>query len=180
MSRVITGYHTVEDRDNADQVESNGPFICVRNDAWLGTGYYFWDTRQHWAHDWGNKCYVSKQKGYIVCEAQIRLDERIFDLFGDVMHQEEFAAVFDELDKQFPPGKDLFVRHVINYLKKIGAFPYDGIRAADEPKDVLSVEFGGRRNEKMFVGQRVQICLINKNNIVLPTFRIIFPEKYVM
>ena len=39
-----TIYQTLENRDNADEVERDGPFLCNRKNAWLGTGYYFGDT----------------------------------------------------------------------------------------------------------------------------------------
>ena len=42
---MLTGYHTVEDRDNPDEIEADGPFKCTRGDAWLGPGYYFWDSK---------------------------------------------------------------------------------------------------------------------------------------
>lgn len=31
-----TLYQTVEDRNNPLEIESEGPFLCVRNNAWLG------------------------------------------------------------------------------------------------------------------------------------------------
>ena len=55
MNRII--YQTVEDRGNPDYVEQHGPFICTNKNAWLGEGYYFWDTIIELAHWWGNLCY---------------------------------------------------------------------------------------------------------------------------
>lgn len=42
MDRIL--YQTVEDRNNPDDVEQHGPFLCTNKMAWLGHGYYFWDT----------------------------------------------------------------------------------------------------------------------------------------
>ena len=42
-------FQTLEDRNNPDEVESQGPFICTNN-PWLGKGYYFWDTFLDLAH----------------------------------------------------------------------------------------------------------------------------------
>ncbi len=50
-------YQTVSDRDNADYIEDNAPFRCERKDAWLGEGYYFWDTLIKNAHWWGEIAY---------------------------------------------------------------------------------------------------------------------------
>lgn len=52
-----TLYQTVEDRNNPSEIETEGPFLCVRNNAWLGRGYYFWDTFVELAHWWGNTIY---------------------------------------------------------------------------------------------------------------------------
>ena len=48
-------YQTVDDRRNIKYVLENAPFKCTRNDAWLGEGYYFWDTFINFAHWWGEK-----------------------------------------------------------------------------------------------------------------------------
>ena len=55
-------YQTLEDRSNIDYVEENGPFICRRNSAWLGIGYYYWDTFVDNAHLWGEKIYKKNNK----------------------------------------------------------------------------------------------------------------------
>ena len=49
-------FQTLEDRNNPDEVESQGPFICTNN-PWLGKGYYFWDTFLDLAHWWGTKAF---------------------------------------------------------------------------------------------------------------------------
>ena len=41
---TIIGYHTLEDRGNPKEILESGPKQCFRADAWLGHGYYFWDT----------------------------------------------------------------------------------------------------------------------------------------
>ena len=50
MNRII--YQTVEDRGNPDYVEQHGPFICTNKNAWLGEGYYFWDTNRVFTTDY--------------------------------------------------------------------------------------------------------------------------------
>lgn len=86
MNRII--YQTVEDRGNPDYVEQHGPFICTNKNAWLGEGYYFWDTIIELAHWWGNLCY--KDSGYIIsqsaCDDKL---EKVFDLVGRPEHLTE-------------------------------------------------------------------------------------------
>ena len=34
-------YQTLENRNNPDKIEEQGPFLCSHKNAWLGKGYYF-------------------------------------------------------------------------------------------------------------------------------------------
>ena len=52
-----TAYQTLEDRDNPDEIETNGSYRCRSSNAWLGIGYYFWDSNAQWANEWGEKSY---------------------------------------------------------------------------------------------------------------------------
>ena len=57
---IVTGYQTLEDRDNIDHVETVGPFPCSRGDAWLSNGCYLWDTNMKWAIEWGQNSFGKK------------------------------------------------------------------------------------------------------------------------
>lgn len=179
MSRVIIGYHTVEDRDNADEVEANGPFMCVRSNAWLGDGYYFWDSDLDLAHEWGRFGYEVRRKKYLICQGEIQHDDCIFDLVGWIPHQKAFLTVMDLLLEQLPAGSEPRMVDVLDFLRSNDVFPYNAIRAADKHSQSREVKFGGKRGEYAVLNQRTQICLINKKNLVLASFRIIFPTKYV-
>ena len=50
-----TLFQAIKDLDNPDEIEQNGPFKCRREDAWLGEGYYFWDSFVELAHWWGRE-----------------------------------------------------------------------------------------------------------------------------
>lgn len=74
-------YQTLEDKSNVDYVEENGPFICERRDAWLGRGYYYWDTFVDNAHLWGKKIYNSNNKDYMICLSKVEFsNENVYDL----------------------------------------------------------------------------------------------------
>lgn len=174
---LTKGYHTLEDRGNADEIEEWGPKLCNKQNAWLGEGYYFWDSNIYWAHDWGKK----GKRGYMIFEGDITIDENTYDLVGKIAHKLEFAAIIQELESTgyFKPGQ-LKVPNVIEYIKKYTDFPYNSIRAADYPgKTLREINFGGKWGEFMYLNERVQICLINKNNLNLQTFKVIYPDIYV-
>jgi len=71
MTRKI--YQTLEDRNNPDVVENQGPFLCNRKDVWLGIGYYFWDSFIENAHWWGKE--GARYKNYFICESSFELNE---------------------------------------------------------------------------------------------------------
>ncbi len=179
MSRVIIGYHTLEDRDNADEVEANGPFMCTRENAWLGDGYYFWDSDPDLAHEWGRVGYQLRRKQYMICQGEILNDDFLFDLVGWIPHQKTFLAMMDLLQDHLPAGAEPKMVDVLDFLRSNDAFPYNAIRAADIHSQSREVKFGGKRGEYAILNQRTQICLLNKKNLILPSFRIIFPTKYV-
>lgn len=167
-----TGYHTLQDRGNPREIELEGPRYCYRNDAWLGRGYYFWDTDITWAHRWKK----SDNKGYMICEAQLLIDENTFDLLGNVAHQkrlQECAAILSAHAE-----KDVSVYEVVEYLKKHLDFPYNSIRAFDDPNPVR-INYDNKRTEQLTLNKRVQICLIDKTNLILNSFKVIFPERYL-
>ena len=174
---LTKGYHTLEDRGNAAEIEEWGPKLCNRSNAWLGEGYYFWDGDIYWAHDWGKK----GKKDYMIFEADITIDDNTYDLVGKIAHKLEFAAIIRELESTgfLNPGQTVTVPKVIEYIKKNIGFPYNSIRAADYPGRSLQVSFGGKYKEFMYLRERVQICLVNKNNLNLHSFKVIYPDIYV-
>ncbi|MCC6279564.1 MAG: hypothetical protein IT262_03125 [Saprospiraceae bacterium] len=179
---MLTGYHTVEDRNNPDVILLEGPFRCEREDAWLGHGYYFWDTRIELAHFWGELNF--NRRGHVICRGIINDDPGIlWDLDGRIAHQEEFIAAIDMMIDAgiISRDEDATVNEIITFLKKRDILTYKAIRAADEDNDTYFIRFKPRKapkQAKMRLRQRVQICLIEKNNLTLQEFLIIFPEKY--
>jgi len=180
---MITAYHTVEDRENPDQIKLEGPFRCEREDAWLGYGYYFWDTHEPWAHDWGKSAY--RKKGYVVCRAMVTNNENVmWDLYGNVGHNQEFIAAFETLltSGKYNSEEDILTSDVIDFLKVKGLFNYLAVRVGDmyNQMKTIALKHPDARGREAFmnVGERVQICLYEKNELTLRDFSIIFPEIY--
>lgn len=175
---LTIGYHTLEDRDNVDHIENTGPIKCETSAAWLGYGYYFWDANDEWAHKFGKSRYPDN---YMIFEADIAINTETYDLFGNVRHKLEFREAWEILKEsgEFPPNEVTHVADVIEYLKKIDNFPYNSVRAADNPDRQNIIYFGGQRGEFMFLNERVQICLVIKKNLSLPSFRVVHPAHYL-
>jgi len=124
---VVEAFQTVEDRDNPDEVEAIGPFICRRANAWLGEGYYFWDTNIDWAHEWGQRGYLNN---YIICQAQVTIDENCFDLVGNLRHQRELLEIIKVFKESgLLTGKgNIYLGQLIQLMKNQGIFGYTCIR----------------------------------------------------
>lgn len=172
---LTIGYHTLQNRDNVDEIENSGPIKCTTKAAWLGHGYYFWDYNIHWAHNFGRSRYGSS---YMIFEAEIALNQETYDLYGNVRHKMEFKELWEELKENgyFEVGEEITVPKLIEYLKRYIGFSYTSIRAADTPDRESVISFGGKRGEYLILNERVQICLITKKNLSLQSFRVIYPD----
>jgi hypothetical protein len=180
---MITGYHTVEDRNNPEVIETSGPFKCTRSDAWLGPGYYFWDHRIDLAHFWGQMNF--KKRGYVICKGMINdAHDVLWDIDGRTEHQEEFIEAWDMMLSAgfIKDHSHVIVSEVIAFFLERGLLSYQAIRAADEDKDTIFMAFKPKSASKpaqMRIRQRVQICLIEKNDVTLHGFKIVYPEDYL-
>lgn len=175
---IVAGYHTLEDKDNYDQIELEGPFDCTHKGAWLGRGSYFWDTNIDWAHEWGDIGYKRRGKDYVIANTQIDLSNRCFDLFGSVASQQELLECIDVMieSKKITDAKSAVIPNLIQFMKNQNIFPYHLIRAADMHRNIFRLKFRGDRSEYMVINQRVQICVINRKDVILQPLKVIFPE----
>lgn len=175
--------HTVADLDNVDYVESNAPFICRDRNAWLGIGYYFWDTFIELAHWWGRSHY--KGNGYMICKTSCYLsDDEILDLVGNMSQLQDFKEYVSILRQQYP-RTDWKVGGVIEHMKKINAFNYKAIRVNGESsakRDTsitnMRMTFSPQNNiAYLDMCPQIQVCVIDRRILNLPV-QVIFPECY--
>lgn len=173
-------YQTLEDRSNVDYVEENGPFICKRKDAWLGIGYYYWDTFIDNAHLWGNKIYENHYKDYIICLSKVDFNhENIYDLENpNTLH--EFKILEKVLSETYP-DKNITVAVVLEQLKQSQEFTYKAIRARavddmNSPKQ--KIPFRINHTAYLDTCPHIQVCILNKAFIGKDNFKVIFPPEY--
>lgn len=183
---LTIAYQTLEDRGNPEHVEEFGPFLCQRSDAWLGYGYYFWDTHIELAHWWGRNSYL---QGYMICKCRCNIDHTCWDLVGNGEHRLELHDICDELLRIGVTTKErILLPRVIEYLKKKGIFEYEAIRAAGinvnsipyrDAKVVHRLKFVPGNQAFVDLYPPVQICLLKKTALSLCKFKVIFPEEYI-
>lgn len=173
---IVKAYQTLEDKDNISYVEDNAPFKCTRKDAWLGHGYYLWDSEIEWAHQWGKASYKRKRLNYIIAEIGVNIDNTCFDIFGSVNCQKEFKDVIDIFKKNDKTKdlKDLIVPNIITYMKNLGIFNYNSIRAGDM-NNTFKIHFKKQR-EYTVINQRVQICVLNLKDVIILPVTVVYPK----
>lgn len=180
---MSTLYQTLEDCDNVDYVEANGPFPGNVRDTWLGKGYYFWDTFINSAHFWGRISYLCAGKEYIIAQSNVLLPaEKVLNLL-EPTDLVKFAAWRDEYRRTFPKSK-ITIERVLTHAENImgSKFPYIAVRA--EFRDCINIRDYQDRispNGKAYLDLKppIQVCIKDKNIIGKDNFKVIYPESYI-
>ena len=108
-----TLFQAIKDLDNPDEIEQNGPFKCRRKDAWLGEGYYFWDSFVELAQWWGRE---SLGNDYVICRSYCAASlPDTDDLYDNPEHIVSFRALSEALSKEYP-NKFISVTFVLEML----------------------------------------------------------------
>lgn len=176
-----TLYQTLEDKDNPDFVEEHGPFLCKAKGAWLGEGYYFWESFLKYAMWWGETKY--KSKGFFICESKVDFNRiKVLDLL-DTDTIKDFINI----------GKDWYaemheyptVPQVIEYMREDKSFNYQAIRARVENATNESflpghkMYFNPGYSAYLELLPQIQVCVLDKHIIGEDNFHIVYPPMYV-
>lgn len=180
---MSTLYQTLEDCNNVDYVEANGPFPGNVRERWLGAGYYYWDTFINSAHFWGRVSYVHAGKGYIIAQSEVSLpSDKVLNLL-EPTDLEKFAAWRDVYAKTFP-NRVVTVERVLTHAENVMGpdFPYVAIKA--EFKNCINIRDYQDRispNGKAYLDLKppVQVCIKDKSIIGKDNFKVIYPECYM-
>ena len=164
MVRIM--YHTQE----RHHIRLTAPIICNRDDAWLGTGYYFW----WYAIDavlWGKNS--KKTTGwYEVYQAEISLD-KVLNTSFNLEHYEVWQDVITEvaITINTQTGHRSTIQQLNDYINKFGGWQkfagVDGILMDDTTgKDERSLI------EKLPHLRRIQLVAYNESIITKFAFHL--------
>lgn len=180
-------YQTLEDRGNYDEVDREAPYPCLEPSAWLGSGYYFWDTFIENAHWWGEKGYSGN---YIICQAEYDFDDNTcFDLVGNTDHIKDFIDIWDEMKRSGYFGCEIVVADVVDFLKKhVQEFNYRAVRASStdtrshNDRHSLTIKYRKDNRYKVYkqrldLRPLIQICIFSKGSPNLKKINIVYPEN---
>lgn len=186
--RATDIYQTLEDRQNYGEVKKHGPFFCsAKNpdgslkkgtkEPWLGSGYYFWDTRIDDAHWWGRNVYASQ--GYIICHTTYdQHSPYLYDLVSNVDQFDEFVKCAKLITEQ-QKIKRVSFPVVLDYLKKkVQGFNFKAIRVWPHPNthQKTIVSFPGN---KLFLKRvdKIQICFFDTTLLTNP-YKIVYKNTF--
>ena len=185
--KVKTLYQTLEDRGNPDEIEENAPFPCRSQNAWLGKGYYFWDTFIENAHWWGE---VRYKDSYVICQALCDFDTNTcYDLVGDTDHMLDFSESIEFLRRHKLVKKDTTVTRILELIRtKLTGFNYEAIRVyginsisdiKDEYKKYRhTLFFELSKRQYLDYKPAIQICIFKQNGLNLRELKIEYPDEY--
>lgn len=179
---MSTLFQTLEDRDNVDYVEANGPFPGNIKDRWLGNGYYYWDSFIDLAHFWGRVSYLNHGRNYIIAESKVNLSvDNTLNLL-DIYDLTMFKTWTEEFRKTFPNTR-VTVEKIITHAENImgDKFPYSAIRAVFN--DCINLpQFQNRiptaNKSYLDLLPPIQICIRSKSLIGKNNFKVIYPPHY--
>lgn len=173
--RTVKLHQTLEDRGNPDQIESQGPFVCKRSDAWLGHGAYFWEDDLPQATRWGEQY----PNGYVICESEYDADNKNYLDLTTKEHYESMKKCQAMLEKK-TKGDKVFLAQIIEFLKNANKFPYKAIRYAFRKVDTNPIMVSERYQAVLSSPvESTQVCVVKDDFLLNGKYKIIFPPDYV-
>jgi hypothetical protein len=151
-------FQSIEDRG----VVAVAPILCDADDAWLGTGCYFWDSEIKDAHWWGQ---VHYHDYYVIYQSEYDYDSREYlDLLGNTDHRKyffEFAnALIKKRQKKYRVGEAI---ELLKQLDRTFLKHYKAVRALPETErtNVFQVYFDDKEDFYLPNRTRIQMCVID-------------------
>lgn len=172
----------MEDRDNLDYIEANGPFLGNLRDRWLGPGFYYWDTFINSAHFWGWVSYKKFRKDYVIAKSEISLPPAQTLNLLEPTDLLKFKTWVSEFENTFPQTNATIEKVIVHIQHIMGdSFPYIAIRALFNDC-INKEEFQDRisPNGKAYIDLQppIQVCIKDKSVVGENNFKVIYPTNY--
>ncbi|GEN77493.1 hypothetical protein [Chryseobacterium hagamense] len=178
-------YQTLEDRNNPEYIDANGPFKCRKKTSWLGDGYYFWDSFIELAHFWGKN---SGYTNYVICHATADLNEELcYDLASNISHIKDMRNIVDRMVSEGYANKGTTVKRIIEFMKKIHCFTHYAVRilgtssiAANDGNEsfLQRFKFDEKLPAYLDLIPPIQVCIYDCTKVSLNSYQIIYPDIY--
>lgn len=144
------------------------PYFCTDLTAWLGPGYYFWDSFIENAHWWAK---VRRYNGYFICEASYIHDHNyVFDLVGNSNHILKFKEIIEKMKQIGMVNKETTVPRILAIMRDFPGWEWSAIRAngiqSREKKSEYNYDIMFQEGLPAFLelSPTIQICFLNLEN----------------
>lgn len=144
-----TMFHTQEDRGAVLE----GPAFCERDDAWLGSAWYFWDDERD-AVRWGQDAKDGKFRVYC---ARI-VSEKVLNAVFNEEHYRFLMQALERVAKKIyeDTGRKATKKHLCRYFERAGWMrEIDVLVVCDNPE-------GWREDLPIPLRRRIQAAVYNK------------------
>jgi hypothetical protein len=143
------------------------PIKCVRDNAWLGEGFYFWDDLD-FAHQWGKSS--KKNTGeYEIYEAEIDTENVLNTVFNEE-HYDFWLKQVEKVAKKIikKTGTKPSIKEINEYFVERGEWnEVDGIMFQDIPMNMNYILVQG-----LWYKKRIQLVVYNEKIILNFSFYI--------
>jgi hypothetical protein len=160
----MIGYHTADNSKG----ELHKPLYCVKEDAWLGAGYYFWAEKM-FADDWAE---IKNYLYYDIYSAEIDKNKCIdlTDPKKSVLYYENIKKLLHDLRKK--TNKKITNKTLFSYLRKKINNKIIGIMYDKAPK---SKKYSELEDYHLFIVKQQQIVIFEERGYT--NFKIIERKK---
>lgn len=181
MPYYATGYHTCTPQGGPIYISQHAPFLA-KTATFLSIGYYFWQSREHDAHEWGQRQRSRYSNGYVICKCDLELQCLL-----DLEHPDDtdhLAALEHEMIDCGRIKAALSVSELIQYLRDLDdpdIFPFDSVRMRQEPAREKREQrvYNAAQPAKMLTwNAQFIICTFTKKKPIVNSCQIVYPEHY--
>ncbi len=161
--KYIIGYHTQEHRGSHSTLQN--PIKCIGEDAWIGTGYYFW-TEVEFAHYWGQD-FKMKTGAYDIYKAKLSYEKcinAVFDEEGYLFLREKVEETILYFNDK---GISVNLQQVNDFLAENiwGNIGVEGIIYDDKPVNPRRKDRVYSVIPNLYYKKRIQVVIFNIENI---------------
>lgn len=169
-------FQTVENKE-LEKLSQLGPIKCNDKDAWLGCGFYFWDSYINDAYWWGNKHYHGD---FAVFKSGYDYDSyEYLDLMGNTEHRDYIFNCHNALYKKC--GSKLRMGQLIEILKKADDnFIFKAVRAIPDTTTTNTSKIYFEQKKSFFQQQKqkIQLCVFDKSFLINNQFELVYQVNY--
>lgn len=171
-------FHTQEKR--RETLEN--PMKCIRDDAWLGEGYYFWKEEMD-ADDWGNNS--KKGRGYYEVYSCDLTSDNFLDTVFNEEHYYFWIKQLEKIAKKIivNTSEKPTLKELNDYIKdhkvweEVDFIQFQDLPVSSERALVKPIEYKTKKVRTVAFRKRIQLAVYNTE--IISNFALLRTEKVI-